>query len=103
MGQLGTWLATGTIRRLLRKHDIRPKSKVKRLEGAPHPERDTQFSYIQRQQQVFEQLAQPMLSVDTKKKELIGDFGRTGQVWCAQAPAVNVHDFPSEAIGKAVP
>ncbi len=103
LGQQGIWLATGTIRRLLHKHDIRPKGNVKRLEGTPHPERDKQFSYLQQQRQAFEQLEQPIISVDTKKKELIGDFGRAGQVWCAQAPAVNVHDFPSDAVGKAVP
>lgn len=103
LGQAGVWLATGTIRRLLGKHKIRPKSNVKHLKANPHPERDTQFTYIQRERQVFEQLGQPIISVDTKNKELIGDFQQAGQVWCTQAPQVNMHDFPSEAIGKAVP
>jgi hypothetical protein len=103
LGEAGRWLSTVTIRRLLRKHGIRPKSNVKRLEGTPHPERDQQFMYIQHQREAFEQLEQPIISVDTKKKELIGDYGRSGQVWCDQAPAVNTHDFPSDAVGKAVP
>jgi len=103
LSQVGIRLATVTIRRLLRKHKIRPKSNVKHLKANPHPQRDTQFSYIQRERQVFEQLNQPMISVDTKNKELIGDFQQSGQVWCEQAPEVNMHDFPSDALGKAVP
>ena len=57
--------------------------------------RDQQFNYLQRQRQVFAELAQPTLSVDTKKKELIGLFHNAGQVWCEQAPSVNMYDFPS--------
>ncbi len=100
---LGYKLSNNTIRRLLRKHDISPKSNVKRLKAKPHPDRDTQFVYIQRQHQAFEWLEQPIISIDTKKKELIGLFHNPGQVWCTQATAVNMHDFPSDAIGKAVP
>jgi hypothetical protein len=103
LGQIGVWLSTGTIRRVLRKHDIRPRGNVKRLEGTVHPERDEQFSYLQGQRQVFNRLEQPQISVDTKKKELIGNYGRAGQVWCEQGTEVNTHDFPSEALGKAVP
>ncbi len=103
LGQSGVWLATATIGRLLGKHKIRPKSNVKHLKATPHPDRDAQFTYIQRQRHVFEQDAQPIISVDTKNKELIGAFQQRGQVWCEQAPAVNMHDFPSEALGKAVP
>jgi len=103
LGQAGRWLATATIRRLLRKKNIRPKSNVKHLKANPHPERDTQFAYIQRERQVFAQLEQPIISIDTKSKELIGDFRQAGQVWCKDAPEVNMHDFPSEALGKAVP
>lgn len=103
LGQAGRWLAIGTIRRLLRKHKIQPKSNVKHLKATPHPDRDTQFSYIERQRQAFEQLEQPIISVDTKNKELVGNYQQPGQVWCDQAPEVNMHDFPSEAIGKAVP
>jgi len=101
--QLGVRLATGTIRRLLRKHNIRPKSNVKHLKATPHPDRDLQFNYIQRQRQVFTRLSQPRISVDTKNKELIGAFQQKGRLWCDQAPEVNMHDFPSEALGKAVP
>jgi len=103
LGQWGVRLATVTIRRLLRKHKIRPKSNVKHLKATPHPDRDTQFTYIQHQRQAFTQAAQPWISVDTKNKELIGRFQQKGQVWCDQAAEVNMHHFPSEALGKAVP
>ena len=103
LGQVGRWLAIGTIRRLLRQHKIHPKSNVKHLKATPHPDRDQQFTYLERQRQVFEQLEQPTISVDTKKKELIGNYRQPGQVWCDHAPEVNMHDFPSDAIGKAVP
>lgn len=96
-------LSRQTIRRILRKHKIRPKSNVKRLAPDPHPDRDRQFQYIQRQRRAFELLRWPIISVDTKKKELIGPFNNKGQVWCEQATDVYMHDFPSDAIGKAVP
>lgn len=103
LGEVGLWLSINTIRRLLYKHKIRPKSNVKHLKATIHPDRDKQFSYIERQRQVFAQLGQPIISVDTKNKELIGAFQQKGQLWCDQAPEVNMHDFPSDAIGKAVP
>jgi len=78
LGQWGVRLATVTIWRLLRKHKIRPKSNVKHLKATPHPDRDTQFSYIQRQRQAFTQAALPWISVDTKNKELIGRFQQKG-------------------------
>ena len=96
-------LSCQTIKRILGKHNIRPKSNVKRLTPDPHPDRDQQFQYIRRQRQAFELLGWPVISVDTKKKELIGPFGNKGQVWCEQATDVYMHDFPGDATGKAVP
>lgn len=103
LADLGFSLCSQTIRRLLHKHRIRPKSHVKRLNGTPHPDRDRQFTYIERQRQAFTWMGQPVISVDTKKKELIGAFRNPGQVWCEKATPVNVHDFPSQADGRAVP
>jgi hypothetical protein len=51
----------------------------------------------------FEAAGLPVISVDTKKKELIGPFKNAGRIWCATAPAVNTHDFPTDADAKAVP
>jgi hypothetical protein len=96
-------LCRETIRRLLLKHQIRPRSNVKRLSPKAHPDRDRQFNYIQTQRQRFQAAGWPIISVDTKKKELIGPFRNPGRVWCQQAPEVYTHDFPSDAVGKAIP
>ena len=101
--QIGHMLSPNTIRRLLSHHKIRPKSHCKRLKTTPHPQRDEQFRYIQRQREAFELMQQPIISVDTKKKELIGNFAQAGQVWCEQADSVLMYDFASDAEGKAVP
>ncbi len=92
-----------TIRRLLLKHDIRPRRNIKRLTPTPHRDRDRQFRYIQRQRAHFRHAGWPIISVDTKKTELIGPFRQAGRVWAAQATAVYTHDFPSDARGKAIP
>jgi Rhodopirellula transposase DDE domain len=67
------------------------------------PDRDEQFRYISSQRQAFSAAGWPVVSVDTKKKELIGNFRNPGQVWCREAAAVDEHDFPSGAECKAVP
>jgi len=64
---------------------------------------DEQFVYIQMQKQIFQDAGLPTISVDTKKKEQIGNFKNAGQVWCKEADVVNVHDFPQDALGRAVP
>ena len=71
--------------------------------GRTHPERDAQFRYIESQKQAFIAAGEPIISVDTKNKELIGDFKNAGQAWRREAEAVNVHDFLSEALGRGVP
>ncbi len=96
-------LSRETIRRLLHKHKIRPRSNVKRLHPKPHPDREAQFQYIQKQKEAFQRTGWPVISVDTKKKELIGSFYQRGQQWSQDAVAVNTHDFPSYADGRAVP
>jgi len=101
--QKATVLSRETIRRLLSKQKIRPRSNVKRLHPKPHPHRDRQFQYLQGQKAAFQQAGWPCISVDTKKKELIGSFYNRGQQWCREAAAVNTHDFPSYAEGRAVP
>ncbi len=67
------------------------------------PERDAQFRYIASQRETFSAAAWPIISVDTKKKELIGNFGRKGKTWCKKAEEVDEHDFRSAAECKAVP
>jgi len=96
-------LSREKIRQLLNKQDIRPKSNVKRLHPKPHPDRDQQFQYINSQRIAFAKAGWPCISVDTKKKELLGLFFNRGQQWCRAATAVNTHDFPSYADGLAIP
>jgi hypothetical protein len=92
-----------TVARLLKKTDYSLKANVKRLAGAQHPDRNLQFEYIEVQKQLFLSHGWPVISVDAKKKELIGDFKNAGRCWCQAAEAVSDHDFESEAICKAVP
>jgi hypothetical protein len=92
-----------TVRRLLVKMKYSLKANVKRLSGASHPDRNQQFGQIESQKQVFLAAGRPVISLDTKKKELIGNFKNAGQSWCLAAKEVNDHDFDQDALGKAVP
>ena len=96
-------LCCETIRRLLNKKKIRPKSNVKRLHPKPHRDRDKQFRYLLSQRDAFLKAGWPCISIDAKKKELIGDFYNRGTQWTKTAQAVNTHDFPSYAEGQARP
>jgi len=91
------------ISRLLKCHGYSLKGSRKELEGAPHPERNQQFEHIYAQRAAHQARGQPCISVDTKKKELIGDFKNAGRIWCQEAEQVNVHDFRSQAVGRVVP
>jgi hypothetical protein len=92
------------VGRLLRHLGYSLRVNVKKLEAsASHPERAKQFDHIEVQKQRFVSANWPIISVDTKKKELIGNFKNAGQAWGQQPDYVNVHDFPQEALGKAVP
>ena len=80
------------------------KSRAKR-EGTAHPDRNAQFEHINATADRFLQRQQPVISVDTKKKELVGNFKNGGREWQPKgAPeAVRVHDFPADSCGKAIP
>lgn len=77
----------------------------KTKEGGAHPDRNAQFEHINAQTQTFQARGQPVVSVDCKKKELVGEFKNGGREWRPQGEpeAVQVHDFPSQAQGKALP
>jgi hypothetical protein len=77
----------------------------KTLEGKQHPDRDAQFVYINDTVSAAIAARQPAISIDTKKKELVGEFKNAGREWhpAGQAPQVNTYDFPSMAKGKAIP
>lgn len=99
----GHGVSRPVISRLLHAHDYHLHGNVKDVEGSAPPDRDTQFRYIQAQRAAHLTAGHPCLSMDTKKKELIGNFKNAGQSWGTHAERVNVHDFPSAAIGRAVP
>ncbi len=92
-----------TVGRLLVQMKYSLKANVKRLAGAAHPDRNRQFEYIEQQKHAFLAAGLPVISVDTKKKELIGNFKNGGRTWCQDAEEVNDHDFPQAALGKAIP
>src|SRR5213082_245407 len=77
----------------------------KRIEGSSHADRDAQFGHIKQQCEQFEAAGDPIISVDCKKKELLGNFKNNGREWQAKGAesTVNVYDYLSLADGKAVP
>jgi transposase len=93
------------VAELLRELGYRLQANAKTLEGASHPDRNAQFEYLNTQ--VRTALAQhwPVISVDAKKKELVGQYRNGGQEWPPQGhpEKVNVHDFPDPQLGKAIP
>ncbi len=104
LAKLGHKLSEPTIARLLKKAGYSLRLNVKNKEAsANHPHRNQQFEYIESQKHDFMLARLPVISIDSKKKELIGNFKNGGAAWVAQADYVNVHDFKQDAVGKAVP
>ena len=102
--EAGHRVSPPTVGRLLRKLGYSLRANVKKQEAnGAHPERQQQFEVLERHKQVFQTAGWPIISVDTKKKELIGNFKNAGQAWGQEADAVNVHDFPQDALMRAVP
>lgn len=103
LAERGHHVSLPVISRLLRAAHYRLRGNHKQLSGPAHPDRDQQFAHIATERARHQQQQQPVISVDTKKKELIGDFKNAGQTWGVQPELVNVHDFPGDALGRAVP
>lgn len=101
----GHEVAETTIRRILHTLGYSLRANKKNIEGPSHPDRDAQFAHIQSMCQQFEQQGSPIISVDCKKKELLGQFKNNGAEWQAKGEGteVNVYDFLSLADGKAIP
>jgi hypothetical protein len=101
----GWAVSSTTVGRLLHQLGYRLQSVRKSREGTSHPDRNAQFELINATAAVFLQDGQPVISVDTKKKELVGDFKNAGREWhpAGQPETARVHDFPTDAVGKAVP
>ena len=102
--EAGHPVSAPTVGRLLEGLDYALHVNAKKVEaGSGHPERNRQFEYIAMQRQAFQAAGLPVISVDTKKKELVGNFKNAGRAWSREAEAVNVHDFPHDSQGRAVP
>jgi Rhodopirellula transposase DDE domain len=103
--QHGIRVSDRTVARLLRDHGYSLQAANKTVEGAQHPDRNAQFEHINAKAQDCVERGVPVISVDTKKKELVGNFKNAGREWHPQGgpELVDVHDFPSAAIGKAIP
>jgi hypothetical protein len=99
----GYHVSGDTVARLLKKLGFSLKANKRKQGRLGCPDRDEQFKYIASQKQQFIRTRLPIISVDTKKKELIGDFRNKGKTWCRQAEEVNEHDFPGAAKCRAVP
>jgi hypothetical protein len=94
-----------TVARVLQDNNYSLQGTKKTVEGKQHPDRNAQFEHINAKAQECMKRGVPFISVDTKKKELVGNFKNAGQEWQPSgAPElVDVHDFPSDAVGKAIP
>lgn len=99
----GHQAAPGSVAELLRESGYNLHVNNKRFTGPTHPDRDEQFRNLQGWIELFSEAGVPIISVDTKKKELIGDFANAGAVWSAAGDEVNAHDFPQDAWCRATP
>ena len=101
----GHVLSADTVGRLLKSQKYSLQSNRKRHEGNQHPDRDAQFEHINTTVKEFQSKQQPVISVDTKKKELVGNFKNSGKEWSKTGSPVevNMHDFADKELGKAIP
>lgn len=103
--QKGHEVSHVTVGKLLRELGYSLQANRKTREGKQHPDRDAQFEYLNRKTRSFQRRKQPVISVDTKKRELVGDFRNGGREWRPKgAPdCVRVHDFRDKDLGVAIP
>ncbi len=103
--RLGHATSHRMVAELLHDLDYSLQANRKTLEGTSHPDRDAQFAYINAKVQVALQAGEPVISVDAKKKELVGDFKNAGREWhpAGHAVPVRVYDFIIPALGRVTP
>ncbi len=101
----GHKISPRTVAKLLTELGYSLQSNRKSLKETTHPDRDAQFQYINQQVNDFSSRRQPVISVDTKKKELIGEYYNQGQEWqrTKEPIPVKMHDFPDKQLGKVIP
>ena len=102
---MGHEVGAQKVSELLHEQNYSLQGTRKTREGAAHPDRNAQFEHINAQAKAFQRAGEPVVSVDTKKKELVGDFTNRGKEWqpAGEPVPVRVHDFIDKKLGKAVP
>ena len=105
LNRQGHSVSHSTVATLLREMNYSLQANRKTTEGKQHPDRNAQFEYINQRVRARQKRGQPVISVDTKKKELVGDFENKGQEWHPQGhpEKVRVHDFIDQELGKVAP
>jgi hypothetical protein len=105
MGGLGFRCGKDAVARVLHEEGYSLQGMARVVEGGRHPDRDAQFRYVNGQIAAFRAAGDPVISVDAKKKELVGLFARPGRSWRPQGDPVKVrdHDFPDRELGKITP
>jgi transposase len=105
LAQQGHRVSYRTVTTILHELGYSLRANRKMHEGADHPDRDAQFAHINGKVKAFQRRGQPVVSVDTKKKELVGDFRNPGREWRpeGQPEEVRVHDFKDPELGRAIP
>ena len=105
MREKGHQVSDFVIRRLLREQGYSMQANVKTAEGGQHVDRDAQFAYLNTQAGEFTAAGDPVISVDTKKKELVGNYKAAGREWepAGSPRTVKVHDFADKQLGKVAP
>jgi len=100
---MGTPASRRTIRRLLRQRQLGLRTARKKKTMGHHPDRNAQFEKIARLRREYHDAGEPVISIDTKKKELLGNFHRAGQTYTEQTVETFDHDFASAGQGKLIP
>jgi transposase len=105
LGRQGHRCSRDTVARLLHEQGFSLQANAKTIEGKQHPDRDAQFRYISGQATAHMAAGQPVISVDAKKKEQVGQYGAAGREWRPAGDPVRVrdHDFPDQETGKVTP
>ena len=104
LAERGTPAGRRVVKQLLKKHGyVKRKARKSKAMGPPHPDRNAQFENIARLKQEYLEAGQPVVSMDTKKKELLGNFYRDGTLYTQEPIAVFDHDFPSASSGVVIP
>ncbi len=105
LGDRGHRVSARTVSKLLKLAGYSLQANSKTIEGGQHPDRDAQFGYLNTQVQRFQADGDPVISVDTKKKELVGNYKAAGREWepAGSPRTVKVHDFADKQLGKVAP